>query len=51
MKFEIIGEIVNVETIAQGNGIRDLPLLRASLKIQSSPKCKAQKKFRRAAYV
>ncbi len=28
MKFEIIDEIVNVETIAQGNGIRDLPLLR-----------------------
>jgi hypothetical protein len=25
--------------------------LRAPLKIQSSPKCKAQKKFRRAAYV
>ncbi|MGA8147544.1 MAG: hypothetical protein WB870_08210 [Gallionellaceae bacterium] len=28
MKFEIIGEIINVETIAQGNGIRDLALLR-----------------------
>jgi len=26
MKFEIIGEIANVETIAQGNGIRDLAL-------------------------
>ena len=28
MKFEIIGEIVNVETIAQRNGIRDLALLK-----------------------
>ena len=28
MKFEIAGKIVNIETIAQGNGIRDLPLLR-----------------------
>jgi len=28
MKFEIVGEIVSVETIAQGNGIRDLALLR-----------------------
>lgn len=28
MKFEIVGEIANVETIAQGNGIRDLSLLR-----------------------
>jgi hypothetical protein len=28
MKLEIIGEITNVETIAQGNGIRDLALLR-----------------------
>ncbi len=28
MKFEIIGDIVNIEIIAQGNGIRDLPLLR-----------------------
>ena len=28
MKFEIIGEVVNIETIAQGSGIRDLHLLR-----------------------
>ena len=28
MKFEIIGEILHVKTIAEGNGIRDLPLLR-----------------------
>ena len=28
MKFEIIGEILHVETIAEGNGIRNLPLLR-----------------------
>ena len=28
MKFEIIGEILHVETIAEGNGIRDLPLLK-----------------------
>lgn len=28
MKFEIVGEVVNVEIIAQGNGIRDLALLR-----------------------
>ena len=26
MKFEIIGEILHVKTIAEGNGIRDLPL-------------------------
>ena len=29
MKFEVIGEIANVETIAQGNGIRELPALRS----------------------
>lgn len=28
MRFEIVGEISNVETIAQGNSIRDLALLR-----------------------
>ena len=28
MKFEIIGEILHAETIAEGNGIRNLPLLR-----------------------
>ena len=28
MKFEIIGKIDNIETIAQGNGIRDLHLLK-----------------------
>ena len=28
MKFEIVGEITHVETIAQGNGIRDLALLK-----------------------
>ena len=28
MKFEIVGEILLVETIAEGNGIRELPLLR-----------------------
>lgn len=28
MKYEILGEITLVETIAQGNGIRDLHLLR-----------------------
>jgi len=28
MKFEIVGEIANVETIAQGSGIRDISLLR-----------------------
>jgi hypothetical protein len=28
MKFEIVGEIVNVETIAQGSGIREISLLR-----------------------
>ncbi|MDP2107508.1 MAG: hypothetical protein Q8J67_00485 [Rhodocyclaceae bacterium] len=29
MKIEIVGEITHVETIAQGNGIRDLALLRS----------------------
>jgi hypothetical protein len=28
MKFEIVGEILYVETIAEGSGIRDLSLLR-----------------------
>jgi hypothetical protein len=28
MKFEVVGEITNIETIAQGSGIRDLSLLR-----------------------
>ena len=28
MKLEIVGEIARVETIAQGNGIRDLALLK-----------------------
>jgi hypothetical protein len=28
MKLEIVGEIAHVETIAQGNGIRDLALLK-----------------------
>ncbi len=28
MDFQIIGPIESVETIAEGNGIRDLPLLR-----------------------
>lgn len=28
-KFEIVGEITHVETIAQGNGIRDLALLKS----------------------
>lgn len=28
MHFEIIGEIVNIETIAVGNKVRDLPRLR-----------------------
>jgi hypothetical protein len=28
MKFEIVGKIVSDETIAQGNGIRDLTRLR-----------------------
>ena len=27
MKFEIVSEIVNIETIAQGNSIRVLPIL------------------------
>lgn len=29
MKIEIVGEIASVETIAQGNGIRDLAKLRS----------------------
>jgi len=29
MKLEIVGEITRVETIAQGNGIRDLALLKS----------------------
>jgi len=29
MKLEIVGEIANIETIAQGNGIRDIALLRS----------------------
>jgi len=29
MKFEIVGEITHIETIAQGNGIRDLAHLRS----------------------
>lgn len=29
MKFEIVGEITHIEIIAQGNGIRDLGLLRS----------------------
>lgn len=29
MKFEIVGEVTHVETIAQGGGIRDLALLRS----------------------
>jgi len=28
MKFEVVDEIANVETIAQGSGIRELSLLR-----------------------
>jgi hypothetical protein len=28
MQFEIIGDVRNVETIARGHGIRDLPMLR-----------------------
>lgn len=28
MKFQVVGEIFNVETIAQGSSIRDLALLR-----------------------
>lgn len=28
MNFELIGEITNIEIIAAGNGIRDLPRLR-----------------------
>lgn len=28
MKFQVVGEIFNVESIAQGSGIRDLALLR-----------------------
>ena len=28
IKFEVVGEIANVETMTQGNGIRDLSLLR-----------------------
>lgn len=28
MKVEVVGEIANVETIAQGSGIRELSLLR-----------------------
>ena len=28
MRFEVVGEISNVETIAQSNGIHDLSLLR-----------------------
>ncbi len=29
MKLEIVGEITHIETIAQGNGIRDLSLLKS----------------------
>ncbi len=29
MRFEIVGEISNVETMAQGNGIRELTVLRS----------------------
>ncbi len=29
MKFEIVGEITHIETIAQGNDIRDLAHLRS----------------------
>ena len=29
MDFQIVGPIANVETIAQGNGIREIALLRA----------------------
>ncbi|MBI5658849.1 MAG: hypothetical protein HZC43_04705 [Nitrosomonadales bacterium] len=28
MKLEVVGKIANIETIAQGNGIRDISLLR-----------------------
>lgn len=28
MEFQIVGQIANVETIAEGNSIRELPMLR-----------------------
>lgn len=34
MKFEVVGEITNVETIAQGNAIRDLSLLKNSMDLE-----------------